>query len=323
MNHELAEEIIRTQNLIRYKEEIEIPEKYSPIHLFTTENIKGITDNIDFRNKDILLPCSSGDHIFNALLFNPNKIKVYDINSLTKHIFELKKAAILKLNKEEYLEYFYMPYINISNKLLNYKTYIKIREKLPINSLIYWDYIYREYKESEIKKSKLFLKNASSKKEIIGINPYLQDNNYEILKEKLKDYNIDFINGDIIELSKNQEVFNGDKYDYIYLSNIADYFHSKDVLKQLKEVVLNLKKILKENGQIGILYLYSYMDDYFYESKNPLYNQFKRNEYFGDNEYSYVNFPSTTIQKPGKTMAKVLNQNKDGILTYKNKITIS
>lgn len=318
MNHCLAEEIIRTQNLIKNKEE-EIPQKYAPVHLFTTENIKGITDNIDFKNKDLLLPCSSGDHIFNALLFNPNSIQVYDINSFTKHIFELKKAAILTLTKEEYLDFFYISYLKLSPKALNKNQYLKIREKLPKDSLIYWDYIYNNNKENEIRKSKLFLKNKSSKKEIIAINPYLQSNNYEIIKEKLKSFNIDFINGDINNLALNKEVFNNKKFDYIYLSNIADYFYCKNVLEKLKTLTLNLKKMLKENGQIGILYLYSYMDDYFYESKDPLYNRFKREEYFDSNEYSYVNFPSTTIQKPEKVMKKVLEQNQDGILTYQEK----
>lgn len=315
MNAETCKEIREAKKLIENPHEHPTKIQYSPVNIFTTENIKGITENVHFEGKDILLPCSHGDHIFNAILFNANSIEAYDINALSKHMFELKKAAILALTKEEFLEFFFITNISIASKAFNKTTYHKIREFLPKESKIYWDYIYAKYTEKQIRKSNLFSKTSYSKKDIVAINPYLEDFNYEQLKQKLRAFNLRFYHADIADLSTRQDT----KYDYIYLSNIAEYLCSNNVLATLQSIVVNLEKSLNPNGKIGVIYLYSYRDEYFFDSKSPIYNQFIRDEYFNEDEYSYVEFASPSVQKPGQTMKKVRAQDKDSILTYQNK----
>ena len=68
--------------------------KYCALYPFTTENIRGLLQVYNTNNKDILIPCASSDHIFNFLLQDPKSITAFDINSLTKHLFYLKKFFI-------------------------------------------------------------------------------------------------------------------------------------------------------------------------------------------------------------------------------------
>ena len=73
---------------------------YCPIYLFTTENIKGITNSLDVTNKNILTVSSSGDHILNMLLNGATNIESYDINYLCTDIVDAYGELNFDLIKE-------------------------------------------------------------------------------------------------------------------------------------------------------------------------------------------------------------------------------
>ena len=81
---------------------------YHPIYLFTNENVTGIMNNIDLSNKRILLPQASGDQVFDFLLESNTNITTFDINILSYYFFELKKAAIISLTRDEFIDFFYI-----------------------------------------------------------------------------------------------------------------------------------------------------------------------------------------------------------------------
>lgn len=288
---------------------------YRPLHLFTNENITGIIDNINLENASILLPCASSDQLFNFLLHNPKKITTYDINKLTTYLFELKKAAILDLNRCEFLDFFYPRENILTNSFLNFETYQKIRKNLSREGKIFWDSILQAYNPKYLKKSSLFLNTIYSKKTIQDINPYLDNINYDKLKEILKDFSLDFINCNIKDL---HSLLN-EKYDFIYLSNIADYLDTRKVLKELASIVENLKVFLNINGMIGVVYLYNYLDEFFYDTAYPLYNDKLRNDFFSGSEYSYIEFPNALFQHQKKKKELIRKRDYDSILTYHQK----
>lgn len=281
--------------------------KYCALYPFTTENIKGLLQVYNTYNKDILIPCASSDHIFNFLLQNPKSITAFDINSLTKHLFHLKKACLLALDRDEYLDYFYIARNN--KKALSFELYKKAREYLPKKEIIFWDSLYRGFTDKQLRSSYLFYYPSYNKKTIKAINPYLDDSNFEPLKNKLNQIDIDFVNDDVFNISIDTDK----KYDFIYLSNIAFYRFS---LNSLNKLVSNFADNLYENGNLGLVYLYNYDDPFFDDSKRELYNPKKRAEYFSNDCFEYLEFRDVLNESlPNR---KVLSRgDHDAVLNYK------
>ena len=87
-------------------------------------------------------------------------------------------------------------------------------------------------------------------------NSYLSENNYYLLRDKINNVPVNFINCDLRRLNY---FFDG-KYDYIILSNILQYlrcFNEENVLLRLRLFLLMLEKNLNDNGEIGVCYLYN------------------------------------------------------------------
>ena len=52
----------------------------SKIYSFTTENISGYFNYLDFKNKNVLTVSASGDHIINAFYKGARSVTGFDIN---------------------------------------------------------------------------------------------------------------------------------------------------------------------------------------------------------------------------------------------------
>lgn len=263
---------------------------YFPLHLFTNENIRGIMNNINLDNKKVLLPCASGDQIFNFLMFDNVDITAFDINILTYYYFELKRIAILILNKEEFMDFFYPSKIDFKNKFLNYEVYEKIKCYLPLEVKVYWDSIFACCSSKKIKKSEIFKSVYYNRNIIKCINPYLINNNYSLLRKKLKDFNLKFINCDFRDL----DIYLNSLYDFIYLSNIpsASIVHDNNQIKTLKITLDKLNFYLKRDGCISVNYFYNYMADEYVNDPEELYNLKRRKEEFNTEYDKLVIFPN-------------------------------
>ncbi len=288
---------------------------YHPLYIFATENITGMMSQLNLTDKSILLPCASSDQIFNFLLASPKKITAFDINLLTPYLFELKKAAIIQLTKEEYLDFFYSKKYSFNNKIFSLETYQKIRECIPNTERIYWDSIFQSFSTKELKKSDLFHEITLLKQEVININPYLAFDNYQRLKERLSNFQLQFIGEDVRNLPKILK----EQYDFIYLSNIPTHCYGirKDQIKWLKELLEKLKRSLTENGIIGVSYLYNYKDEFFIDSKEELYNWDKRTSSFQAPMFEYLEFADLFNQK-NKNSKRLTRENTDAILIMNN-----
>lgn len=236
---------------------------YDSTYLFSNENVAGLVDNIDLKDKKILTVCSSSDQVFNFLLKNPSCIETFDINIFTKYLFYLKRAAILSLDREGFLDFFLPKFFN-RGRLFNNDTYGIIRENIECDYVrLFWDVLFACNNERKLYKSPLFFEDNLDREVLVSCNNYLMnDDAYYTLREKLK--KINNINFWHLNLFKDDLLLDT-KFDFIYLSNIFDYLSSTSMsryLSDISDVIMRLEKNLSDDGKIGLCYLYCFRDGY-------------------------------------------------------------
>ena len=278
-------------------------ETFNKIYPGTTENIKGYIDFFDLKNKSLLTVGSSSDQVLNACFNGCYDITLIDINPFTKEFFHLKKAAIERLDYEEYLKFLsFRGDIFRNNKALNIETLNKV---LPLiedkETLIFWKYLFENFKENRIRRN-LFSNDIQSKYELIFSNKYLEnENNFNKMKSKIKNLKPYFINDNIYnyELKRN--------YDNIFLSNIADYYEVKDTHKLFNKLINKVN----EKGQIQVAYFYeTNINTEYLKIYCPIYNLKKTLPLFKKTElYTFKVTPNR----------KMIQEEDDSILVYKKK----
>ena len=227
-------------------------DRFKLLYKFTTENISGYIKEFDFKNKNLLTVGSSGDQVINANMCGCNDATVIDLNMNSEIFFNLKKAALIVLDYEEFLKFF-----SVSDNAykMSIDIYSKLRETLryiDLESLLIWDYIYDNYSIKQI--NNLFHFHVGELSNIDKFNPYLiTENNYNAEKENIKKLKVKFINADVLKTNK---VFTLEKFDNINLSNIYCYAENKYKLKKFKNGVNDLVNRLNKDGKMLVAYLY-------------------------------------------------------------------
>lgn len=210
--------------------------------------------------QDILSVIASGDQIINAMLEEPKSITGFDISTFPKYFLYLKLAGILSLTKEEYIDFFF----ETPDTSERYDDlYDRIRENLSEDNKEFWDSLFNYFDWYDIYTSSLFSSEVVIPERVIERNTYLQDENYEKLKQKLPGISLKTKTGNIFSMS-----FDND-FDFINLSNII-YYNNPDEYKKL------LTRLpLKLNGEV-LTYIYK------------VNSQLK--EYFSDEDISFEQF---------------------------------
>ncbi len=179
---------------------------------FTTNERLGYLKKMEIDNKKVLTICGSGDHAFMSIINGAIEVDTFDNNPLQYYVMELKRAAIMGLEKEEYLKYF--PLFGGSiNEMYNGKYYEKFKCYLSDEARIFWDYIYKKGNY------KLYLLEMFSYPIAYESN-YTLD--YDLLKERLFKYKITFRLNDVCHVSKS---LNRETYKLIILSNVYDHIY--------------------------------------------------------------------------------------------------
>lgn len=265
---------ILIHELYRYSVDANIYNMFNHIYPFSTENIKGYYELLDLENKDILTIGASGDHTINLELENVKSSDYFDINPFTKYYYELKIAAIKSLDYNEFLEFFcyedYPKTFKKNKKAFNLEMYKKIAPYLKDDTKIFWDSLYLEVSGIDIRNSNLFSKDEEPLRVIKKANNYLDEFNYNNLKNNIK-LTPNFYQSNIVRLDKKLNK----QYDIIMLSNIAQYIEGlfdKNHLENLKEVILKLEDKLKDNGIIIVSYLYDIYGRYDYNNTPLIYD---------------------------------------------------
>lgn len=209
--------------------------------------------------KRIFSITASSDQILNSILEGSEEIISCDISRWPSYFYELKKAAVFSLTREEYIEFFISEHNEhlVFNDLL----YDKLVDNLSENARKFWDSLFLFFEGEDIYYSPLFSRETLIEKHIINTNPYLQGKNYDKLRDRLGNVKVSHQVGNIkdIEISELP-------YDFVNLSSIIYYsFHDFSEYEQLVE-----RFPLNENG-IVLTYLYHLREEiknHFSDKKN-------------------------------------------------------
>ena len=233
---------------------------HSVIYKSSNEKLSNI--NKYFKNKNnILTVISSSDQIINSILEGIVNIDAFDISTFPKYFLFLKLAAIKKLSKEEYIDFFFE---TPTTKEIYDDLYDVIRQDLSKENKEFWDSLFDYFDWYDIYNSTLFSSEFMNKKTIIEENVYLKEENYNKLKSMIDSVNINTYTGNILNLNN----LYSKEYDIIYLSNIINYVDKIEYKKLLDKFNLSEKGIVLT---------------YFYEITENIRNFFNENNYTFDN----------------------------------------
>jgi len=266
-------------------------DRFSWIYPFTTENINGYIDLFSLKDKSLLTVGSSGDQAINAILKDCKDITILDINPFTKYYFNLKKAALLTLNYEEFCKFFcYIDYPKVfkyNYDTFNVESYNKLKEllkQLDEQSFVFWDILFKNCNPEDIRK-RLFEYDEERLNVVKKMNLYLKDEDtFNKSKIKIKNINPKFIEGNIFKIKLEKT------YDNIFLSNIGTYYSLEDD----KKLVQKLDNNLNINGKMLMCYLYRTTKDTVYKDEwDPIYDLEKTFKVLEDYITNFESFQGT------------------------------
>lgn len=278
------------------------------LYSFTNENLSGYMRDLPYSSKSVLTTGSSCDQILNLISYGCEDISLLDINPFVKYYYELKKAAIMSLNRDDYLNFLHSHSLKaiFGCKTFNRNIFNKIRRYMSEEANTFWESIMTKY-DSLFVRYNLFMGDEPSKRSIILNNDYLNEEEYKKLRKKIEDVSIKFFRDDVSDLKCEY-----DKYDYIFLSNILDYIFNFQV-KTLSEMlvvkddyivrVIRLMELLKEDGTAFFHYVWDYNQD-------SDYNCFFRSAFHENPNVSLKYIPGS---------AHITNA-RDAVLTYKKRV---
>lgn len=261
----LDNDIILAQRIVSGKyNNINNPEIYhdtSFIYKFSNESIIDYQKYLKNRNSAFIVT-ASGDQILNSILEGTTNITSCDVSRFPKYFFELKKAAILSLSKDEYIDFFLKD--DNYDDILNDDIYDNIRNNMCDEDREFWDGLFQFFEGGEIYNSSLFSHEIVTPQLVISRNSYLQDNNYNKLQSNIEKTNINHQIGNVRDIILNEKK----EYDLVNLSSIIYYYNGN-----YKELLESIK--LSDEGII-LTYLYD-------KGKRNIDDVFKEKEYSFDN----------------------------------------
>ncbi len=274
----------------------------SQIYSFTTENIAGYFEYLNFTDKNILTVSASGDHIINAFYKGAKTVIGFDINYLALIFTELKLVALEQLEYEEFLRFFMINEkddIDKNKNALDYEIYSnRLKKYLSKNVLEYWDMIYQNFNNNgyEVRNSYIFNNKYDNNNIKINSNLYLKSEfDYNIAKEKIREKEIILINSNYKDININcHDLPNLENCDIILMSNISDYIKnlynesSNYLEKYINEIIYKFKN---QNNQIVCAYLYDIQNN---EYRSEIDNPILRKNLFNKLDITYIekNFKS-------------------------------
>lgn len=209
-------------------------ETFSKIYFSSNEYLKKLYKCFSLENKEVLSVLASSDQMFYAYMGGARKVDTFDVNSLTKYYYYLRRWSIIYDKKY----YFSKDIFRSHNHLFKLLDKVKCSDKNEEDALSFW----KCYLSNITPKNHQYLYSISGNSNNIIKLKSLRD---RLINEKLTFYHMNLF--DEINCDK--------KYDVIITSNILEYGLNPMNLEKGRD---NLKKLLKDGGQIiGSHYVFS------------------------------------------------------------------
>lgn len=228
---------------------------YSRLYSMTTENIFGFLSKYDFKDKKVLTVAGSGDQRLNSYLLGANNVTCFDINPICELHLKLKDTAIKELSYSDFLKFFGIITSDNTNTFFTEEIFNKFRNLLDDDVYTFYNYVINEFRRNPDGNVYFDFENKLSNMK--KFNGYFSKDNYYKLSDILEKRELDFINVNVDNLP---EVLDGEKFDFILLSNISDYIHhiySDNHIERFRELVDKLKDNLNLYGLMQVGYIYS------------------------------------------------------------------
>lgn len=218
----------------------------SPIYKGTNENINSVLYKNALKNSDrVLSVIGSGDQVLNSIFYGAKEIDAYDISVFPKYYLDLKIAAVKELEFTEYVNFFYGP-DHFDTEVFN-----RLLEVMPYESRCFWKAVTKDTYPLKVFNSTLFSVWTPTEIMAIDMNPFLSQRNFRLVKERIENVRLKYIDGDIYRIGENLDK----EYDLVNLSNIGMYAnkHFGDTLmveccERHSSFVKNLR--ISENGKV-------------------------------------------------------------------------
>ena len=266
---------------------------YCNIYPWTNEPLIPVFQKLCSEKAKVLLPTSSGDHPINAIARGCTDITVFDINKLTSSYFDLKLAALLSFEKEQFLtlmpatfdkeEYYYTSYLlgrfgestykqlkevhDIDEEKYNLKkeqrkdlfrsnVLLSNLKNISRESYEFWTKLFSI--NNNLLDSKLFkLTHCGDIENIVGNNNYLQsDELYNEVRKRIPRVNIHKITTNILTLPM---VLKEGKFDFAHFSNIINVSLSSfpGGFQQYSEFLQqDIYPLMNEDGTVVVNYFH-------------------------------------------------------------------
>ena len=203
---------------------------HDKLYFSSNEDLYQLLDHVKLTNKKVLSVLASSDQYFHLSEHDPRIIDTFDINHLTKYYFYLRKWGILYHDD-------YYPNVFSNEAIYSILKEVKPRDEKEENALDYWmRYIQTFY--PYLTKELVYLGEKPKKNQIKDLRRLKE----YLLNQEFRFYHMD-ISKDVID----------DKYDFIYISNIPEYYILDE--KAMSGLSHNLYQMLEDDGEVLLSYV--------------------------------------------------------------------
>lgn len=205
--------------------------KSSFIYRKSNEKISMYQDYLKHRSC-VASVIASGNQILNSIYEGTLDITAFDVSVFPRYYLELQLALLMSFSREEFCKFLYDD--TVEDEVFD-DMFFEARQYLTLDSKIFWEGLFQFFDWSDIRQSTLFSSDAVFLDEVKNQNYYLQsDENFNQLKESMKNVSLDFYTGDVSEIMLSLPK----KYDFINFSSIIYYKKLDEYYRMLSQVPL-------------------------------------------------------------------------------------
>lgn len=205
--------------------------KSSFIYRKSNEKISMYQDYLKHRSC-VASVIASGNQILNSIYEGTLDITAFDVSVFPRYYLELQLALLMSFSREEFCKFLYDD--TVEDEVFD-DMFFEARQYLTLDSKIFWEGLFQFFDWSDIRQSTLFSSDAVFLDEVKKQNYYLQsDENFNQLKESMKNVSLDFYTGDVSEIMLSLPK----KYDFINFSSIIYYKKLDEYYRMLSQVPL-------------------------------------------------------------------------------------